>query len=111
MAQPHAACGTLIDIAPLGPALREHVTTAFFKSAQLELVRLVMPQGRELREHHVAGEITLLCIEGRIEFTAQGRSQTMTPGQLIHLAGGEPHALRALADATALLTICVAGAG
>lgn len=107
MALPHAACGTLIDIAPLGPALRSHITTAFFKSAQLELVRLVLPQGRELREHRVAGEITLLCIEGLIEFTALGRSQSIALGQLVHLAGGEPHALRALADATALLTICL----
>jgi quercetin dioxygenase-like cupin family protein len=62
------------------------------------------------RQHQVAGEITLLCIEGLIEFTAQGRSQRMAPGQLIHLAGGEPHALRAVDDATALLTICVAPA-
>ena len=108
MAQPHAAYGDLIDVGPLGPALPGQVTTALFKSPQLELVRLVLPRGKQMREHRVDGEITVLCIEGSIEFTAHGRSQRMGPGQLIHLAGGEPHALRALADASALLTICLA---
>ena len=110
MAQAHIRSGEIVDIRPLGSALPDHVTTAFVKSKQLELVRLVLPRGKALREHQVAGEITLLCIEGLIEFTAHGRSQRMAPGQLIHLAGGEPHALRAVDDATALLTICVAPA-
>lgn len=107
MAQLHATSGEIIDVGPLGASWPEHVTSAFFKSEQLELVRLVMPRDKEMREHRVAGEITVLCIEGLIEFTAHGRSQRMAPGQLIHLAAGEPHALRALADTTALLTICL----
>jgi quercetin dioxygenase-like cupin family protein len=77
---------------------------------QLELVRLVLPRGKALREHRVTGEITVLCVEGLIEFTAHGRSQRMSPGQLVHLAAGEPHAVLALDDATALLTICLAPA-
>ena len=107
MAQRHAVSGEIIDVGPLGPAWGEHVTTAFFKSDQLELVRLLLPRGTAMREHLVAGEITVLCVEGVIEFTAHGRSQQMAPGQLIHLAAGEPHSLLALADVTALLTICL----
>ncbi len=107
MAQAHAVSGDLIDIRPLGAALHEHVTTAFFKSSQLELVRLVLPSGKLMREHKVAGEITVLCIEGTIEFTTPTVTRRLLPGQLIHLAGGVPHSLLALADATALLTICL----
>lgn len=108
MAQPHAVSGDVIDVRPLGAALHEHVTTAFFKSAQLELVRLVLPHGKVMREHRVAGEITVLCIEGLIEFSALGVNRHLAPGELIHLHAGEPHSLCALSDATALLTICLA---
>ncbi len=108
MAQEHAASGDIIDIHPLGAAFEAHVTTAFFKSAQLELVRLVLPRGKGMREHRVAGEITLLCIEGLIAFSTPTISRRLAPGQLIHLAAGEPHSLLAVADATALLTICLA---
>lgn len=107
MAQAHAASGDLIDIGPLGAALVDQVTTAIMKSAQLELVRLVLPTGKAMREHRVAGEITVQCIEGLIEFTTPGASLRLGPGKLVHLQGGEAHSLLALADSTALLTICL----
>jgi len=107
MAQAHAASGDIIDVQPLGAALHQQVTSAFFKSPQMELVRLVLPSGKAMREHKVAGEITVQCIEGLIEFTTPTLSRRLAAGQLIHLAAGEPHALLALADVTALLTICL----
>jgi quercetin dioxygenase-like cupin family protein len=33
--------------------------------------------------------------------------QTLVAGDFIHLRGGEPHALHALEDASALVTICL----
>lgn len=107
MAQPHAALGEIVDLRPLGLALADHVTTAIIKSVQLELVRLVLPSGKAMREHRVAGEITVQCIEGLIEFTTPRVVHRLAAGELIHLAAGEPHSLRALADSTALLTICL----
>lgn len=107
MAQAHAASGDIIDLRPLGAALNDRVTTAFIKSAQMELVHLVLPSGKALPEHRVSGEITLQCIEGLIEFTTPTTSLRLAPGQLVHLAAGEDHALLALADSTALLTICL----
>jgi quercetin dioxygenase-like cupin family protein len=111
MAQPHAASGEIIDIRPLGATLADSVTTAIIKSAQLELVRLVLPNGTTLRQHKVSGEITVQCIEGLIEFTTPSVVRRLAAGELIHLAAGEPHTLRALADSTALLTICLAAPG
>ena len=107
MAQEHAASGDIIDVRALGAALHEHVSTAFIKSAQLELVRLVLPAGKAMREHQVAGEITVLCIEGLIDFSTPTISRRLAAGQLIHLAAGEPHSLLAVADASVLLTICL----
>lgn len=107
MAKPHAASGDIIDVRPLGTALAGRVTTAIIKSAQLELVQLVLPNGTALREHSVPGEITVQCIEGLIEVKTPNVRRELASGQLIHLAAGEPHALKALADSTALLTICL----
>jgi len=51
------------------------------------------------------------CLEGRIEFTLPGAVHVMEAGDFIHLRGGEPHALRAVQDASALVTICLVPRG
>jgi len=105
MALPHATSGQLIDILPLGPRMEETHSNALFKTSQLELMRLVLPRGKGLPEHTVPGAVTIQCIEGEIELQAHGKSQTMQPGQLVYLAGGEPHSLHAFQDASVLLTL------
>jgi quercetin dioxygenase-like cupin family protein len=107
MAQPHAASGQVVSVRPLGAALAEGKTAAILKAGQLELIRIVLPAGKSLREHSAPGEITVQCIEGRIAFTTPAATHELTPGDLIHLRANEPHALTALQDATALLTICL----
>lgn len=107
MAQAHAQSGAVVSVRPLGAALAGARTTALLKAAQLEVVRVVLPAGATMREHQTPGEITVLCIEGRIEFSTPTGTQMMEAGDFIHLRGGEPHALRAKADASALVTICL----
>lgn len=107
MAQPHASSGDVVDVTPLGDTLGQQVTHALIKSTQLELVRLVLPAGRALREHRVAGEITVLCLEGVLDIRVDSVDHRLAPGQLVHLSAGALHALRAVTDASALLTICL----
>ena len=40
-----------------------------------------------------------------VEFEAHGRTQTMQAGSLVYLADAEPHAVKALADASLLITV------
>ncbi len=105
MALAHAQAGDPIDIQPFGHALCEEKTVALFKSDQLEVMRLVLPAGSHLPPHRVPGEITIQCIEGRIEVSAMGRSRLLAAGQLLFLQGGVVHDLKALADSSALVTI------
>lgn len=105
MAIPHAQPGDVIDVRPLGPALAPAQTRTLFKTANLEVVRLVMAAGKQIAEHRAPGEITVQCLEGRIAFTALGRPQELTAGQLLYLPAGEPHSVRCIEDASFVLTI------
>lgn len=105
MALTHAQALEVIDIRPLGTALREAVTISLLKTEHLQLMRLVLPAGRSVPQHHVAGEITVQCLEGEVTLDVPSRSIELAAGQLVLLPAGEPHALRARTDATALVTV------
>ncbi len=105
MAIPHASPGDAIDVQPLGTGLAAAQSVALFKSEHLELMRLVLPAGKSMPPHRVAGEITLQCIEGCIDVTAGGKSHVLRAGQLLYLPANAEHGVAALEDASALLTI------
>jgi quercetin dioxygenase-like cupin family protein len=105
MAIPHAAPGQVIELRALGAALRSAVTTTLIKTARLEVIRLVLPAGKEIPPHKVSGEITVQCLEGRAAFTALGQTQELGAGQMLFLPGGEEHSVRGVEDASVLVTI------
>lgn len=107
MAQVHAQSGQVVSILPLGVQLSEARTTALLKSEQLEIIRIVLLAGKEMREHKSPGEITVQCIEGRIEFRTPEGLQVLEGGDFIHLRRHEPHALRAIVDSSALVIMCI----
>ena len=110
MAQTHARSGQVVSVRPLGDRLSGSRTTAILKADQLEVVRIVLEAGKHLREHRVPGEITVQCIEGRIELRTPEASHVLEAGDFIHLRRNEPHALGAIVDSSALLTLCIAKA-
>jgi len=105
MAIPHAASGQLINVLPLAGEISEARTVALFKSDELEVMRLIVPAGKTVPSHQVKGEITVQCLEGEVAFTAGGQTQAMKAGQLLWLAGGVPHGLTAVRDASLLVTL------
>jgi quercetin dioxygenase-like cupin family protein len=107
MAIPHSAPGELINVRPLGPALAATRTHALFKSEDLEVIRIVLPAGQELPAHAVPGDITLQCIEGTVDVSCGSGLRRLVPGQLVYLPGGDLHGLRAVQDASLLLTIAL----
>lgn len=105
MALHHATPGEIIDIRPLGEQLSCAITATLLKSEHLQVFRLILPEGKEFHEHHVPGEITVQCLEGEVEFTASGKNQLLTAGDLLYLDGGEPHALKGVTHASVLVTV------
>ena len=105
MAIEHASSGQVIDVSPLGQAVATSITTTLVKTATLEVIRLVIPKGKDLPEHRAPGEITLQCLEGEVDLTAAGSTRRMAAGQMLYLDAGVPHSLTGIRDASVLLTI------
>jgi quercetin dioxygenase-like cupin family protein len=105
MAIPHAHSGQPIDVRPLGSRLHSEKTIALFRSDELEVMRVVLLAGKSLPPHKVPGEITIQCVEGRIDVTVEGQSHVLGAGQLLFLSGHELHGVVALEDSSALVTI------
>jgi quercetin dioxygenase-like cupin family protein len=89
----------------LGQKLAEARTETLVKTQALEVIRLVAPAGKEFSTHEVPGEITVQCLEGVAVLTAGETERRLAAGELVYLAGSTPHSLRAVEDASVLLTI------
>lgn len=107
MAIPHALPAQAIDVQPLGPRLASEKSVALFKSDDLEVIRMVLTAGKRMPEHRVAGSIVLHCLEGRLQVEVERQAHALRAGQLLHLPGNVPHAVCALEDSSALLTLVV----
>lgn len=105
MSIPHAKPGETISVRPLGAILTATKTTTLAKSEELEIIRLVVPAGKEIPTHKALGAMTVQCLEGRISFTAMNRTQEMEAGDLLYLTAGEPHAVKGIETSSILLTL------
>jgi quercetin dioxygenase-like cupin family protein len=105
MAIPHAQPGEVVDVRPLGSALVSSQTTTLVRAEQVEVIRLVVPAGKQIPEHKAKGEIVVQCLEGRVAFTVQGKTLNLEAGTLLYLPTGEPHTLKGIENASLLLTI------
>jgi quercetin dioxygenase-like cupin family protein len=104
MSIPHATSGDVV-LLPLGSTLGTSKTTTLVKTSALELIRLILPAGKEIPSHQAPGEITVQCLEGRVAFTALGMTQDLRSGELLYLAAGEPHAVKGIENSSLLVTL------
>ena len=105
MAIPHAASGELIDVRPLAGNLRQTSSSTLVRADHLEVFRLVLPAGKAAPDHKASGAITIQCMEGAVELDAHGRTQILRAGTMVYLSDAEPHEVRALEDASLLVTV------
>lgn len=100
----HANPGEVIRL-PLGKSLGSSTTTTLVKTSDVELIRLVLPAGKEIPSHKAPGEITVQCLEGRVAFTTDGKTQELIAGELLYLSASEPHAVKGIEDSSLLVTL------
>src|ERR1700730_18086377 len=90
MAIPHARAGEVVDVRPLGSALPSAQTKTLVRAEQVEVIRLIVPAGKEIEEHKAKGEIVVQCLEGRVAFTAFGKAQNLESGTCSICPRGNP---------------------
>lgn len=105
MALLHAQAGEVVDIRPLGSDLLNTKTSALIKSANFEVIRMVLHVGKQVQEHRAKGEIIVQCLERLIELTLSGNKVKLGEGRLLHLKAEQPHALEAIEHSSVLLTL------
>jgi quercetin dioxygenase-like cupin family protein len=105
MAIPHARSNQVVSVEPLGPDLITSKTWTLIKTQAMQVIRPIVPAGKEIPAHEAPGEIIVQCIEGLVAFTAAGLTHELAPGQLIYLKASETHALRGIEDSSLLVTI------
>ena len=105
MSTEQAGAGEIVTAGPLGPALAGTATTKLVKTLALDVIRLIVPAGKEIPEHRAPGLITVHCLEGAVDFTTGGQTRRLDAGQFLYLTAGTPHALRGVEDSSLLVTI------
>ncbi len=81
------------------------VSTTVIRAEGVRLVLFAFDEGEELSEHTAAMPVLLQTISGRLQVSASGDSQELTPGGVIHLDSREPHSVVAAEPSVMLLTM------
>lgn len=95
----------LIDIRPLLAKIDTAKTANLIKTAELMVKRVILLAGQTIPKHHVAGDATVYCIEGTVDFTAAEQTFRLNAGDLYLLKGGTEHSLLGVQNASVLVTI------
>jgi len=105
MALHRATSGEVVDLRAFANGLRNTRTSALVKSESFEAIQLVVQAGGQIPAHQVAGQFTLLCIEGRVTIGLEAGAVELSAGQWVFFDGGIRHSVEALEDSSLLLTI------
>ncbi len=89
---------------PLGEDFGAAKSATLLKAAGLDLIRLVIPAGKEIPPHRAPGEITVHCVEGHVALDHDGNAIDLHAGDLLYLCPQETHALKGIVDSTVLVT-------
>ena len=109
MAQPHIKSGQKADISPFGDQLSEKRSVALLKTQHLEVIRLVLKPGQTIPPHKLSGDITIQCIEGKLNISLASSSIELEAGELAFLESDLSHGVTALEASSALVTIAFTG--
>ncbi|HRP89177.1 MAG TPA: cupin domain-containing protein [Edaphocola sp.] len=84
-----------------------HNSITILKTEHLRIVLIGLKTQSELKTHTAPGQISVQVLEGKIKFTADSQSVTLTKGQMISLKPRIPHSVLAEEESFFLLTLAV----
>lgn len=99
------APGEVINLYALDGDLPNDATLALIKTPDMEVIRMVLPGGKEVEEHNVDGEISIQCIQGKIRLTTGANNHELSKGDWLYLERNQPHSMKVISDTVLLVTI------
>lgn len=81
------------------------VSRTILKGEGVNAVLFSFDTGQELSEHTAAMPVILQTLSGSLDVTADGRTVTLVPGDLLHLRTRVPHSVLANEPSALLLTM------
>lgn len=82
-----------------------HRQLAVVRHGPVSMILFAFDTDGFLKEHHADGEVIIQVLRGRLTVTVEAEHVTLTAGQLVALAPGQQHAVRALEESDMLLCI------
>jgi quercetin dioxygenase-like cupin family protein len=93
-------------------AVAGHRQIAIYKREHTTVVVYAFERDGEIPVHTAEGLVMLQTLRGRVHVDCDGDSYELTPGQIVILAAGVPHAVRASEPSEMILTVQkIPGAG
>jgi len=105
MAQEKINPGEVLNLNDLRDEMPKDSTLALVKTPDMEVIRMVLPKGKEITEHSVDGQISVQCLKGKITFATGKKASELSKGDWLYLQRNQTHSLQALADSVLLVTI------
>jgi len=105
MAQEKINPGEVLNLYELREEMPNDASLALVKTSDMEVIRMVLPKGKEITEHSVNGQISVQCLKGKITFSTGKKATDLTKGDWLYLQRNQSHSLQALADSVLLVTI------
>lgn len=81
------------------------VSRTVLRAEGVRVVLFAFDAGQELTEHTAAMPVLLQVVTGHLQITADGRTEDLRPGAVLHLATREPHAVHAVEPSVLSLTM------
>lgn len=91
--------------AELHAAVAGHRQIAVFRHGPVTMLQFVFEAGGLLKEHQADGVVTIHALKGRLLVIADEEPHELGPGELVALAPGVPHSVRAIGASEMLLTV------
>jgi quercetin dioxygenase-like cupin family protein len=91
------------DVAALD--VEPHQPSVLRSDDETRVIAINLPAGEELQEHQVHERAWLVVAAGEVEIEQDGSTVSGGPGLLAHFDPGEPHEVRAIADARLILLL------
>lgn len=109
MSQKKLQPGEVVNLYSLKADMPDDSTLALMKTADMEAIRMVIPKDKVISEHSVDGEMSVQCLEGKTEFSVEGKTHVLSSGDWLYLGRNQAHSLHALRDSILLVTILFVG--